>query len=389
MAKKRTKGNGEGTIYKYEKNGKTYWRGILTIGHDKDGKLIRKSFSGSKKNEVDAKMTAYKAKNNAGLLPSDDKITLQQWFYTWLFDFRVNDLKPSSFERYEGIYRNYINGSPIGKKKLSDLRAADIQNYYNTLLEEKTPNTIKTLNRTLKTCLNEALKQGYIPKNYCTIIKLPRTENKNEIIVFTVEEQKKLLAFLEGHKLKMLITMALGTGLRQGELLALKWTDIDFENNTVSVSKSIKIVAFISKDGNRETKTIEQTPKTKNSVRIIPIPDNIVSELKNYKEVQDQLKNNELYYDDNIVFADDIGHHLDTRYLLKRYTKILKDTKIPYKKFHTLRHTYATRLFELGVPIKTVQTLMGHSDIKTTMNIYTHVMPEEKNKAIYKLNKLF
>ncbi|WP_251861839.1 tyrosine-type recombinase/integrase [Clostridium sp. Marseille-Q2269] len=73
-----------------------------------------------------------------------------------------------------------------------------------------------------------------------------------------------------------------------------------------------------------------------------------------------------------------IGHYLDTRYLVKRYTKILKDAKIPYKKFHTLRHTYATRLFELGVPIKTVQTLMGHSDIKTTMNIYTHVMPEEK-----------
>src|SRR3712207_2264049 len=121
MVKKRSKANGEGTIYKYEKNGKTYYRGMLTLGRNEDGKLIRKSFNSTKKQDVINKMAEYKTKNNAGLLPSDDKITLQQWFYTWLFDFRINDLKPSSFERYEGIYRNYIKDSIIGKKKLFDL----------------------------------------------------------------------------------------------------------------------------------------------------------------------------------------------------------------------------------------------------------------------------
>lgn len=167
MPKSRSKANGEGTIYKYEKNGKAYYRGMLTIGYDENGKLIRKSFNGSKKQEVVNKMAEYKAKSNAGLLPSNDKITLQQWFYTWLFDFRINDLKPSSLERYEGIYRNYIKDTQIGKKKLADLRAADIQMYYNSLFKSnKTADTIKMINKNLKTCLNEALKQGYVAKNY-------------------------------------------------------------------------------------------------------------------------------------------------------------------------------------------------------------------------------
>lgn len=390
MPKARSKANGEGTIYKFTKNNKTYYRGMLSIGYDEDGKLIRKSFTGSKKQDVVNKMAEYKAKNNAGLLPSNDKITLQQWFYTWLFNFRINDLKPSSLERYEGIYRNYIKTSPIGKKTLSNLRATDIQNYYNALSSSgKSANVIKTLNKALKASLNEAVKQSYIVKNYCDSVTLPKVEKKDEVTIFTLEEQEFLIKSLDGHKLKMLIVMALGTGLRQGELLALKWSDIDFDNNTVSVNKSIKLVYLVSKDGSRNSSILEQTPKTKSSIRTIPVPSNIVDELKLYKEEQEKNSKNELYENNDIVFADDTGNYLDSRYLSKRYTKLLKDAKIDYKKFHSLRHTYATRLFEAGIPIKTVQVLMGHSDIKTTMNIYTHVMPEEKTKAVEKINNLF
>lgn len=390
MPKARSKANGEGTIYKFTKNNKTYYRGMLSVGYDENGKLIRKSFTGAKKQDVVNKMAEYKAKNNNGLLPSDDKITLQQWFHTWLFDFRINDLKPSSLERYEGIYRNYIYNSPIGKKALTNLRAADIQSYYNALTSSgKSPSNIRMINKALKASLNEALKQNYIVKNYCDSITLPKVSKSEDIVVFTKEEQKDLILYLNRHKLKMLIVMALGTGLRQGELLALKWSDIDFANNTVSVSKSIKLVYIVDKDGNRKSSILEQTPKTKSSIRTIPVPSNIIDELKLYKKEQEKKSESELYKDNDIIFADDTGNYLDSRYLSKRYTKLLKEAEIDYKKFHSLRHTYATRLFETGIPIKTVQVLMGHSDIKTTMNIYTHVMPEEKTKAVEKLNSLF
>src|SRR5699024_4703377 len=139
MSKKiRTKANGEGTIYTQKRNGKNYYRGQISIGYDDKGKLIRKSFSSYSKKEVIKKMNEYQYKQNTGQLPTDYKINLEELFHTWLFDFRINDLKPSSFERYEGIYRNYIKDSPIGNIKLADLRAPHIQSYYNDLLDDNT-----------------------------------------------------------------------------------------------------------------------------------------------------------------------------------------------------------------------------------------------------------
>ena len=386
--KKRSKANGEGTIYQ-KSNGD--WRGQLPIGYNDNGTIKRKSFTGKTKKEVLDKIDKYKFEEN-GEMPADKDITLQKWFYTWLFEFRVNDLKPSSMERYEGIYRNYIKYKSIGKKTLVSLRAAEIQKYYNKLKDEDETSayTIRTINKVLKASLNAAIKQGYIEKNYCDSVTLPKIQKKNDIVVFTKDEQKKLLDYLHNHELRMLVIMALGTGLRQGELLALKWSDIDFNNKLVSVSKSVKLVYLVNKDEEkRQSKILEQSPKTESSIRTVPIPTNILEELKLLKDDQDSKLNDELYINHDIVFSDSTGNYLDSRYLQKRYTKLLKNAQIEYKKFHALRHTYATRLFEAGIPIKTVQVLMGHSDIKTTMNIYTHVMPEEKTKAVEKINSLF
>lgn len=382
------KANGEGSISKYRDG----WRGQLTIGRDDEGKLIRKVFYGKTKKEVDLKLQEYKIKMNIGDIPTDDKITLEQWFYTWLFEFRINDLKPSTFERYEGIYRNYVHGSTIGKMKLVDLRTTHIQKYFNSLLERgMAPNSVSTIKRYLSTCLNESVKQGYLNKNYCTNTKLPKVVKEDKITVLSAAEQKAFLSAINGHELKVLYYMALGTGLRQGELLALKWSDIDFNKKEVSVSKSIKKVTVISKDGTRKGKVLEQTPKTETSNRIVPIPDNIILALKehNKKQKEIMMKNREIYSNMNYIFANDYGLPLDSKKPTRNLQSILKKLEINKLPFHALRHTYATRLFEADVSPKTVQKLMGHSKLETTMNIYTHVMPEEKQKSVDKINNLF
>lgn len=232
--KPRSKANGEGTIWTEKRNNKTYYRGAYVIGYDDNGKPIRKLFSSYKKQDVVDKMADYKTQMNSGLTSSNDKITLSQWFHTWLFEFMINELKDTSFERYEGIYRNYIKDSTLGKKKLIDVRTAHIQSYYNALAEQgKTTNTIKTLNKTLKTCLNDAIKQGYIVRNYCSLVTLPKTETEedqekdNDITFFTPEEQKTFINSLDKNKNRMLFILALGSGLRLGELMALKWDNVD------------------------------------------------------------------------------------------------------------------------------------------------------------------
>ncbi|RXM57316.1 tyrosine-type recombinase/integrase [Clostridium tetani] len=393
MAKKsRSKANGEGTIYTEKRNGKNYYRGQISLGYDDKGKLIRKSFSGYSKQEVIKKMNEYQYKNNVGLLPSNDKITLQQWFKTWLFEFRINDLKPSSFERYEGIYRKYILNSPIGKMSLSELRAKDIQKYYNSLSNKGiSANVVNTINGFLYTCLESSLKQNYIPQNYCKLIILPKIIKEDEFTVLTLEEQNIFLNAIQGHKYQAAFTLALGTGLRLGELLGLKWSDIDFNKNTVGISRSIKRITLINDEGERNSQVLEQLPKTKTSIREVPIPSNIIENLKQYREKQLLVKkeNKDVYNDNDYIFSDKLGNPLDPKRIPRNFKSILKKTGLKDIKFHSLRHTYATRLFEADVPIKTVQALMGHSDITTTMNIYTHVMPEQKNKAVEKIDKLF
>ncbi|WP_315074813.1 site-specific integrase [uncultured Clostridium sp.] len=397
---KRRRSNGEGSTYQREDG---TWRGLLTIGYNENGSLKRKSFTGKTQREVSDKMKEYRALHNMDLLPTDDKLTLAQWFHTWLFTYRKNDLKPASFEKYEGIYRNYVDNNTIGNIKLKDLKATPLQNYYNSLIAEyeKTPATIKSINKCLKSCLSHALKEGYILKNYACFVNLPKapTIDKDS----TQDEQQVFMNEAIKDKKGILYIFALGTGLRLGELLALKWSDISFKDKTVNVNKSIKETYIFDENEEKHFSVVEQEPKTKSSYRSVPINDNLLDLLKDHKKKQliDHEQNKDVYVDNLLVFATPTGNYLNYSNVRKIFKKIIKkynnslpeeekkNKSLPDLRIHDLRHTFATRLFENGVAPKTVQSLLGHADITTTMNIYTHVMKDTKDNAIDKINFMF
>lgn len=189
--------------------------------------------------------------------------------------------------------------------------------------------------------------------------------------------------------------LALGTGLRRGELLALSWNDIDFKNNIIKVNKSLAKAYIISADGSKERKQIIQVPKTKRSIREVPFPTNLVTVLKDIqkKQKQNKLKCGESYEISNYVFTTSSGTLIDVTNLSHAWQKILKRAELPHKKFYALRHTYATKLFEKEVPLKTVSELLGHSSTEMTSNTYTHVIPnvipKQKETAVEKLNYMF
>ncbi len=386
------KSNGEGTIY-HQKD-KNRWRGALTIGRNDEGKLIRKQFYGKTKKEVLDKMTDYKYKHNNNLLPTDDKITIGEYAYLWLFKFKYNQLKPTAFLRYECTIRLYIKNSQISNIKLKDLRAIDLQNYYNILSKKEniTPNIIHNTNKLLKAMLAQAVKEGYILRNYCDLVNLPKLNKATKINYFTREEQEKFLIACEDHRFKVLFYFALYTGMRMGEILGLTWDNIDLKNNIIHVKQSLMHTNIIEENGDKSRKILLQAPKTPTSIRDIPIPLKLSQLLKEHRKIYNKNKiafTGSINTKENFVFVTSNFTPIHHSNLRKEFISVLNKAKISKIKFHGLRHTYATRLFEENVPIKTVQALLGHSNINTTMNIYTHVTDNMKSNAIEKLNAIF
>lgn len=384
MAKK--KDNGEGSISKY----KGGYRASIRLGRDAQGKQVRKEFYGKTKKEVKDKLTEFKKEYLKGNIDVSNNFTVAEWYITWLEEYQKKNVKPRTYLRYEGLYRNYIKGSSLAKVKLTNLKVTHLRKYYNQLIEAGASNSvINTLNAKLKTCLAEAERQELISKNPAKIITLKSDDHKREVQILSVEDQARFLEYLEvnNHKHKMLFTLALASGLRLGELLGLKWEDINFEKGELSVKRSLQKI----KNNEGKWVQVEQTPKTVNSIRVVPIPANVLKELKQHKIEQNKtiLLVGDAYTNNNYVFCNDLGAPLDDKTPGRNMTTILKHLDIEYIKFHALRHTFITRMFEAGVDAKTIAELVGHSDVSTTLNIYTHVSTNEKVKAISKIDNIF
>ena len=387
-------------------NGVDYFRVYATVGKYNNGRLKQKDFYGKSKKEAEKKRDEYLDSLKGGLTQDFKTVSFGKLFHVWLFDIvRVSDkIKPSTFEKYEGIYRNYIKESPFYHTKLHELRSVNIQQYYNSLLDKgKTSNTIKMVNKLIKTFFYYAVDHDYILKNPCSgkRIVIPDDsnydffdENEENVIVFTDDEVVKIKTELDrsvrSSRIRFLYLLALGTGLRAGELLALKCTDIN--KDSVKVTKTLARVKVFDNKEKGTSAIVIMPPKTKSSVRKVPLPRELEKELDKHLLIQkkDKLKSGiDTFNEGNFLFITDTGKHLDPKNFRRAYDRLLIRADVEHKKFHALRHTYATNLFDAGATLKTVQELLGHSKASTTADIYLHTSEENKIEAAQMLNRLF
>lgn len=363
-------------------NGKEYYRIRKVVGHKSNGEKILKNFYGESKKEAEQKADEYINDINNGLVIDFDNFTFSDLMRTWLFDFLHNSskIKPSTFQRYEGLYRNYIKDSEIAGNKLVNVKSIQLQKFYNRLSKEGySYSQINTLNTFLKVFFNWCIDNDYVLKNPCSKVNLKG--NKNEIInnkrkdveVLSEKEIKIIKKHLKGSDFELLFLLDLATGLRQGELLALDWEHIDLKNKIITIERTVKEVYIYDDENNKHIETIFQTPKTTNSFRTIPIPNPIINIL------------NDIENKEGLLFKDNNENPLKGKNISTRWTKILKECNIPHKKFHSIRHTYASMLLQKGVDIETVAELMGHSAISITQ-IYLHSSKKQKNTSVNKLN---
>lgn len=369
--------------------GEEYYYEVIELPRKANGKRNRKHICAKTVTELKTKLATINNDIYNGVDVSNSK-TFGSMIHDWIYNIHFKNKKISTINRYEGLYNLYIKNSSLTNKKISNLKALDIQEFYNALENDNiTASTINMIHRVIKPFLNYLFINSLTIKDLGTpgMLKLPKVKKKNtDITVLSLEDQQKFINSLDDDNSdKILYIFALSTGLRLGEILALTWNDLN--NGMVRVDKNIKNV----KVNDKWTLLLQDTPKTEKSNRYVPVPKNVLAQLEIHKKKQIELKSKaeSLYTDNNLIFATDFGTYIDPSNLNRRFKKALVKADLTPIKFHSLRHTYATRLFENDIQPKVVSDLLGHKDITTTLNLYTWVLDSQKNKAANIINNIF
>jgi len=381
MAKR---GQNEGSIRK-RKDGT--WEARVTIGISADGKQQRKSLYGKTRQEVSAKMTDLLNNLQKGIITNPTEMTLAEWLDFYMLEYKKQYVKPTTYNNYTVKVKNHIKPA-IGHYKLKALRQDIIQKFVNSLSGKGlAPSTVIDVFKLLSNALETAVDDGLIVRNVANRVKLPKT-TKPQITVLTQEQQN---AFVEQAKVTymgVVYIFDLCTGMRLGELLGLKWQDIDFEQNQLHIKRIIRKVK--DPDNPEEHWHLEfGTPKTPTSERIIPLNETAIKVLADVWEQQEKNKEkaNTAYEDNDLVFCTQLGRPLDPNNIRRTCYSICAKIGVSNIHPHCLRHTFATRGAENNVDVRVMQKFLGHATIKETADTYTHVLNDLKQSEILKLDK--
>ncbi|STC98444.1 tyrosine-type recombinase/integrase [Elizabethkingia anophelis] len=292
----------------------------------------------------------------------------------WKID-KKQYVKKSSFSAYTLLIENHL--LPNFGNKIA-IEEADVQSFVFQKLETGLSHkTIKDILIVLKMILKFGAKNKWL--QYTPFdIQFPTEREKHNIEVLTKADQKKIMKYIQEHFTfrNLGVYICLSAGMRIGEVCALTWEDIDTDNGIISVNRTIQRI-YVIEDGTRRTELILDTPKTKNSIREIPISKDLLRILKPFKKIV-----NPLFF----VLTND-AKPTEPRTYRSYYKNLMKELKMPELKFHGLRHSFATRCIESNCDYKTVSVLLGHSNISTTLNLYVHPNMEQKKKAIEQMFK--
>ena len=392
MAKKRA--NGEGTVFK-RSNGS--WQGEMSIGRNSNGTLKKKYFYGKTQREVIHAMEDFKQQYNAGSYIEPNKLTLGQWIDTWLWDYKKATLRPNTFSSYEQNIRVHIKPC-LGHILLQELKPEMLQNFYNEKFKEGRSDgmgglssaTIDKIHSIIGKALKQAVKNQLITRNVNDLTEPAKVVEK-EINPLQLNDQVKLMKVIKGDRMEAAFLLDLSTGLRIGELLALRWSDIDLDKGFLRVNHSLNRIKVFDEKRNSKTELAFGDVKTKSGKRGIPIPSSILPIILQHKKNQliEKVRLGSMYEDRDLVFCTEFGKPIEPRNMMRKFYKIMEKAGLERKNFHSIRHTFATRALEKDIHPKIVQEILGHADIGTTLNKYSHVLPDIKKAASEKLNVLF
>ncbi|MGF7141765.1 integrase [Anaerotaenia torta] len=309
--------------------------------------------------------------------------TLNEWFDLYLKKYKLKTVKIGTYENYRRHYNYYIREG-IGKKSLKDITVSDIQDLYNSFDDRGfSQGMIKLVNATLNGCFIKAIKNRIIDFNPVIYAEIPKGKPKKKIIALAKDIQQVFLEYAKESYLHGFLRVALMTGLRRGELQALKWQDINFAEKKLYVFHTL---IWIERQG-----YYTDMAKTEHSVRTIPMNSDLLDYMLELKVIADETG---MGKGSNYVFSLPDGKLISRYRVTREINKIQEKMKkagyeVPHFGCHTLRHTYATRAIENKIEPQTLKTLLGHATLAITMDLYAHVMEDVRIAEMEKLNGTF
>lgn len=370
------RGNGEGTIRKREADGR--WEARLFSGYE-NGKKKFRYFYGKTRREVQEQLVQGQHERHEGIVLDSSRWTTAQYLRHWLDNVAKPRVKRRSWLSYEGHIRLYLIPH-LGPVRLTKLGSQHIQAMNTKLMAQVSARTVRHALSTLNNALNHALKTNLVARNVATLADSPRVV-RHEITSLTPEQVRSLLQAAEGDRLECLYMMAICTGLRVGELFALRWSDVDLEKQRLQVKATLNRY--------RGPWQIEE-PKSASSRRSISLPALAVSALKEHRrrQLEDRMASKR-WEDNDLVFCTRLGTPLSLTNVHRRSFKpLLEKAGLPNIRFHDLRHSAASLLLGEGEHPKVVQELLGHSSISLTMDTYSHLVEGMQRSVADKMERI-
>jgi integrase len=365
---------GEGSVYE-RKDGR--YSGYIMLENHK-----RKYFYGRTKKEVLDQIKKAQREQEQGALVPASKQTVKQFLEYWLENVHKLRIRQSSYTKYRKAL-NYHILPELGHIQLQKLTSEHIDVFYAKLLNKgKSPKSIKDIHGILHVALKYAVKKKRLARNVADDIDLPRIERYRSQVLDKAQA-RRLLKVVKENRYETLLTVALATGMRRGELLALRWSDIQFDTKSLHIQRTVYRVKGVG--------YVESEPKTNKGRRTIMLPQFVIAVLKQHRaqQLESRLQAGPLWIDQDLVFCNMTGNFLYPDNVSADFKRLVEKAGLPLMRFHDLRHSAATLLLAMGVHPKVVQELLGHTQISMTMDIYSHMLPSMQREAVEGLDNLF
>jgi integrase len=364
----RKRGNGEGSISRHPK--RDLWMARYTV--ETPAGVKRRTVYGKTRAEVRDKLAKALADRADGIVFDDENMTVGEYLERWLSDCVRETVRESTFSRDKYLVNNHVVPA-LGRMKLKNLGALRLQGLYRDRLDAGlSAATVQKMHQVLHKALDQAVRWNLIPRNPTDAVKAPAPTPK-EMRPLSANEARGLLEAARGDKLEAFYVLALHTGMRCGQLLGLKWEDLDLGSSV----PTLRVRRTLTRTGNGTGLTLGE-PKTKKSRRTVRLTLRAADALKRHRarQAEEKLKFGVLYDDLDLVFAGEGGHLINPSNLRQRsFAPLLKRAGLPQITFHDLRHTCASLLFQRNVHPKFVQELLGHASVAITLDTYSHMLP--------------